>query len=147
VGNYLIFDADTNDLARYISKQSLENIVDDIGVETDATAAVNDAIDASESEVDSYIGRRYTVPLASPPEVVVDAAGVLTVERLYLRGHGAPDKLVARATAIRAWLRDISKGDASLPDQDPVPTETTSADVVTIEAEDRELTRETLGFW
>lgn len=147
MGNYLTYSATTNDLERYLTANALANILSDIGPDSSKLAAVNDAIDASESEVDSYLGRRYTVPLSSPPEVVVDAAGALTVERLYLRGHGAPDKVSDRAAQVRDWLRDISKGAAALPDQPAIPTEDTGSGVVTVEAEDRELTRDNLGFW
>lgn len=147
MGNYLTYSASVNDLERHMSAPALSNVLNDIGADTDQVTAVNNAIDASESEVDSYIGRRYTVPLTSPPDVVVDAAGVLTVERLYLRGHGAPDKVTDRAAQVRQWLLNVSKGDAALPDQDLVPTETGATGAVEIEAEDRELTRDTLGFW
>lgn len=150
MGNYLTYDPDSdeNDLRRFISDQSLTNIVLDIGVDADRTVEVNKAIDDAESFVDSYLGRRYTVPIAATvPPVVENATGVLTVEGLYLRGNGVPAKLSERADGIRAWLVDISKGTAALPDQSPVPTEATSSGVVTIEAEDRELTREDLGFW
>jgi phage gp36-like protein len=147
VGNYLTFDSTTNDLKPYITEAAIENILTDVGVEADRQTTVNQAIDEAESEVDSYVGRRYTVPLTSPPPVVVGAAGWLTAEALYHRGHGPPDRVAERAAQIREWLVRIGKGEASLPDQDPVPTETTGAGVVTIVAEDRELERDDLGFW
>lgn len=148
MGNYLTYDETTNDLKPFISEQTLENAMADVEPEDAKVEAVNDDIDSSESEVDSYLGRQYSVPITlSPiPPVVVDAAGVLTAERIYNRGHGGPQTIIDRAVQIRAWLKDIAMGKATVPGLTLSPTTSVSSSVVITESEDLELTRTKLGF-
>ena len=48
------------------------------------TAVVDAAIAGAAAEVDSYLGQRYTVPLANPaPAAVADAALTITWYRLH----------------------------------------------------------------
>jgi len=149
MGNYVEFDPDanTNDLEPFVSNDSLAAALRDISTEDDRTAAVNADIDASESEVDSYLAPRYSVPLTTIPDVIVDATAALTVERIYNRGHGPPDAVAQRAERARVWLRDIAKGTAVLAGVSASPSTSVGSNVVRVEADDRELTRDSLGFW
>jgi phage gp36-like protein len=148
MGNYLTYNPPTtNDLEPYITDGALSNVLDDIAAGAAQIAAVDQAIDASESEVDSYLGVRYTVPLTSPPEVVIDAAAVLTVERIYNRGLGPTDRVRERAEQIRAWLRDVSNGKANIVGVADAPTTGVDSGVIDVDAEDRELTRTTLDIY
>lgn len=148
MGNYLTYDAETNDLEPFIPNDALANAVTDIQGEDKKIVAINSDIDRSEGEVNSYLSPRYKVPILAvptPPEIV-DAAGVLAVERIYNRGSGPPQKTVDRAAQIRTWLKDIGMGKAGIPGADASPTVTTGDDVVITESEPHQLTRTKLGF-
>lgn len=148
MGNYLTFTAETSDLKPFITAGSLDNALVDIDGETAKIEAVNVDIDSSESEVDSYLGKQYTVPLTNSPTppVVVDAAGVLTAERIYNRGSGGPQTNIDRAVQIRAWLKDVAAGKATIPDVTQSPSTSVGSGVVIVDAETRQLTRAKLGF-
>lgn len=148
MGNYLTYSATVNDLDRFVTERTLENILADIDTVDDRIDSVNGAIDASESEVNSFVGVQFTVPitLVPIPEVVVDAAAVLTIERLYNRGTGPPQSTADRAEQIRSWLKLVAEGKASIEGLTNAPSVTASSGVVIVDSETRELTRTKLGF-
>lgn len=79
------------------------------------TAVVDAAIAGAAAEVDSYLGQRYTVPLADPaPAAVADAALTIAWYRLHTDRAADKDLRIRYEDAVR-WLRDVSAGRASLP--------------------------------
>ena len=143
-GDVLIDNEVVNDLEPYITEGTLANLLADVD-SGDHVATVNQHIDEAESEVDSYLAKRYTVPVpATVPKVIVRAAGYLSVEGLYYRGKGPPEKVRQRCEQIRAWLKDVAKGVASISDLTESPSTTVSSGAFQVEADDRELTRSTL---
>lgn len=71
--------------------------------------------DASE-EVESYLGKRYSTPLASPPNLVKGMTAVLARENLYRRaGMAISTALEKDAERVRSQLRDLSRGLMTLP--------------------------------
>lgn len=80
------------------------------GIDSDLIeAALNDA----QAEIDSYIGQRYRVPLASVPDVLVGVACDLARFRLY--STNPTEEVMNRYNQRIAFLRDVSSGKAGIP--------------------------------
>jgi phage gp36-like protein len=80
---------------------------------------IEEACREADSEADSYIGQKYTLPLPSTPDVLVTKALDLAVWRLFLRrgvrSGTADEALYESAKASMAWFKDVAVGKASLP--------------------------------
>lgn len=76
--------------------------IDDVPV----TRAIGDAV----ALVDSYVGKRYDLPLQVVPPVLEKNAA--DIARYYLHGEAAgEDSIVTRNfEAALSWLKDVSKG-------------------------------------
>lgn len=85
-----------------------ENAGDDID-----SAKVEEALDAAEEEANGYIGRRYEIPLESPPKFVRGIVQVLARYNLYKNNR--PETVIDDAKVARAQLSDIGKGTLTIP--------------------------------
>lgn len=86
--------------------------------DTDKTGQVDDeklstAIADSSEFANAYLGDRYVLPIATPPELLMGIVADLTRERLH--GTRASAEISARADRARQLLRDIAAGRASIP--------------------------------
>ncbi len=87
---------------------------------TDRDGAAGSIVDAvldtatinAESEVDSYVGSAYTLPLPTVPEVLKQMTADIARFRLY--GGQATEEVQKRYDRAVSWLRDVSKGVVSL---------------------------------
>lgn len=70
------------------------------------------ALDDADAEIDSYLGARYTLPLATVPGVLTGAAADIARYRLY--DDVAPETVESRYKQRIAWLRDVAAGRADL---------------------------------
>lgn len=75
-------------------------------------AVLTRALEAADGEIDSYLAARYTLPLASVPTILRDCA--IDIARYRLHDRGVPDLVKDTYKERIAWLRDVSKGVASL---------------------------------
>ncbi len=106
-----------SDLVTAYSERAVIDLTDHDDPPTGAVveAVALGAIDRACAEVDSYLGQRYTVPLAGDvPVAVADAA--LTIAWYRLHPDAADDKAlrIRYEDAVR-WLRDVAAGRAALP--------------------------------
>lgn len=101
--------------ARFGESELVALSVLESGEEIDA-ARVDEAIAVAVDQVESYLRKRYTVPLASVPRSVRDATCVLAGAWLAeTNPRTVPSETQRRAKddTLR-WLRDLSKGDVTL---------------------------------
>lgn len=70
------------------------------------------AIKDAQSEIDSYLASRYSVPLATPPAVVARFAG--DIARYCLHGNNADDTVQKRYDTAIAFLKNVAAGKATL---------------------------------
>lgn len=81
-------------------------------------ARIDAKLSEAESEVNSYLAQRYTLPLPSVPQVLKAKTVDIAVYRLFLRRGirpGTADELVNSQYKLAvAWLRDVATGKASL---------------------------------
>ena len=75
-------------------------------------AVLADAIADADAMIDSYIGRRYALPLATVPAVLVQVACALTRKALFK--DLPPDEVVANHKDAMRYLENVSRGVAEL---------------------------------
>jgi len=105
---------------------------------------VDRALADTDAEVDGYLARRYRLPLAETPPLLVDIAARIAIYKLHVY---TPEKKIEDdyREAIRSLDR-IAEGRILLPVAGIEPSSSGAAGVVTIDR-DRDLTPENLrGF-
>ena len=85
------------------------------------TAAITGALDDATAEIDSYLAARYGLPLAEVPATVKRVC--IDMAMYHLSGNKTTEEVEKRYQRAVAWLRDVSKGLATL---GAAPDETTS---------------------
>lgn len=102
-------------LVTLVGEQELINLTDRVNVPPSAidAAVVDRALRAADSEIDSYIGTRYGLPLASVPDIIQDQACVIALYKLNT--VSMPEDVADRYKDAIRWLRDVQAGKASVP--------------------------------
>ena len=100
--------------ARYVQ------LTDDAGTGSADLAVVAEARDGAERELDSYLARRYAVPIdtATNPELAALLKSValdLVEHRLHARRPPLPTDVAAKRADAIAWLARIASGEIELP--------------------------------
>ncbi len=106
-------------------------------------AVVDRAIADASAEINSYLKKRYTVPLASVPDVLAKKAA--DIARYFLHGKSAEKEspvTIAYRDAI-AWLRDVAKGIVEIDDGGQTPPQTGGGSIRAVKP-NRVFTRDTL---
>lgn len=135
MGNY----ASTSDLIdRFASDAEVLHVVDNAaGAIGDATtlARLNDAIEDAEGEVDSYLARRWDVPVDVSGDTQLAAVlkrKTLDIGQYFLIARS--DHVTEAAQKVYdgalAWLKDVAKGVAYLPGASPPSSTAASSPVV-----------------
>jgi phage gp36-like protein len=125
----------TADIYNVMSSKIVAELTDDTDGTTANDTYIDSALDRAESLVDSYVGKVYTVPLATPVEKSITHA-VLTLAKcmLFRRRHGAiPAEAKDECDAVVKWLEDIATGEIELDD------DLTGADTVAEQDNDDEV--------
>jgi phage gp36-like protein len=104
------------DLVRRFGAQELGWLTDETSGKDPDDTEIAEACDSASQRIDSYLLLRYTVPLASVPATIKDAACVLA-RKILLKDRAGPGS-VAQQDYVDAvkWLGDVSDGKALLPD-------------------------------
>lgn len=111
-----------SDITARIDEGTLTQLTDDEGLGVINEARVTAAITEADSEIDSYLSTRYTVPLATTPEVVKALSVTIAIWNLYGRRGLVDEMRETRYKAAVDLLKQISKGAATL-GVDPEPSE------------------------
>lgn len=131
------------DPAAYVARFGLEEAVrltDEVGTgRIDKTVLYTALADAA-AEIDTYLARRYVVPVDPVPAVLVAIAADLARERLHVAGPS--EAVTQRATAARRQLKDLASGTAVLAGGVAKPT---GGDTPLVDAPDRLFTRDSMA--
>ena len=105
--------------ARYVQ------LTDDAGTGSANLAIVAEVRDGAEREVDSYLARRYAVPidLTTAPELAALLKTVvldLVEHRLHTRRPPVPVDVAAKRASAVEWLARVASGEAELPSALPL---------------------------
>lgn len=101
-------------IARY-GADELVQLTDRVNVPpaTVDAAVLAVALASADAEIDGYLAVRFAVPLAPPPQLIVDFA--CTIARYKLYRDGAPDALRNAYRDAVAFLDRVAKGTATVP--------------------------------
>jgi phage gp36-like protein len=89
--------------------------------ETVNAAPVEQAIADADGIIDSYLRKRYSVPLWPVPRAITNASCVLARYELSVGGDREPaDQVKAGKKDIVAWLTQLANGIATLEDAAPI---------------------------
>lgn len=136
------YASQTNLEDRYGADVLLELADRDGDDEVDAPVITRALADA-DAIADTYIGRRYTLPLASTPAALVTAAAQLAF--YYLHRDRPTDEARRDYEDALAWLKDVAAGRAELDVAGAEPE--TEADGLETSGPDRVFSRTTMeGF-
>jgi phage gp36-like protein len=105
------------DVRAYWSEDVLITLTHDAHV---GTAAVDEgilllAIQWAEAQIDAVIGRRYTLPLETVPDVLHELALDGVLYRLYQRRQKEVKPEDLKLLPNRGWLEPLRKGEVDLP--------------------------------
>lgn len=131
-------------LVTLVGEQELINLTDRVNTPPSAidAAAVDRALRAADGEINSYIGARYGLPLASVPDIIQDRACTIALYKLNV--VSMPDDVADRYKDAVRWLRDVQAGKASIQELD-VADQAPAGGVVVVESASRVFTRGARG--
>lgn len=81
---------------------------------------LTEALERASDEADSYLSSRYAVPLSPVPRVLIGY--VNSMARYHLCGNSYAqdaEPVTSRYEAAIAWLKNVAKGVADIPHQQP----------------------------
>lgn len=109
--------------------------------------ALASALDDASAEINGYIAKRVTLPLAAPPQMLRVVCRDLAVYRLYANAGRTTETQEGLRRGALAYLKQVAEGTLSLGDETGGAEELVSPGVVIDEGPDRVMTRDTLkGF-
>ena len=137
-----------DDLKKQVPETVLIQLTDDADTGSIDTDHTDQAIADADAKIDSYCGKRYSVPFSPVPDILKKTSVDIAIYNLYSRRKGAPDHIEKRFNAAIQFLRDVSKGQATLGEDDPDGNPPDSeAPEMSSSNPDRVFTRDTLtGF-
>jgi phage gp36-like protein len=138
------------DIEQRLGSDTYVQLTDDDGDGTADSGVVNEARIGAEGEVDSYLARRFQLPidLSAHPDI----AGVLAsftldlIEyRLRSRRPPVPKDAVDRHAQAIEWLKGVADGTIELPSTAGPAASTARGPVATTTGDERVLSREELS--
>jgi len=108
------------DILEQVDEDVLIQLTDDADAGEVDNDKVTRAIADADAEIDGYCGSRYSVPFSTVPDMIRKLSVDISVFNLYARRMGAPEDRKLRYDNAVRYLKDVSKGYASLGVQ-PVP--------------------------
>lgn len=109
------------DITARLDEELLIQLTDDEGIGIVNESRVTATIAEADSEIDSYLSGRYTVPLDPVPAVIKKLSADIAIWNLYSRREKVEEAREKRYDAAIKLLRAISDGKATL-GVDPEPS-------------------------
>ena len=143
----------------YITNTDIENrlgtatylqLADDDGDGSADVVVVDEARLGAEGEINSYLARRYRVPIdltvhAELRDVLTSVTLDLVEFRLRSRRPPVPEHVIRMRDGTLDWLRRVADGGADLPSTSQVSANPSRGTVASSTGEDRLLSREELS--
>lgn len=108
-----------SDLLSQISESQLISLTDDHNTGAVVESIVTQAIADADSEIDGWIGKKYSVPLTTVPDIVKKLSIDISLYNLYSRSRGIPEDRKDRYRNAITFLKSVAKGEATLGEDDP----------------------------
>lgn len=107
------------DILLQLDEEVLIGLTDDAGVGSVNAATVTRAISDADAEIDAYCGTRYDVPFSAATPIIRKLSVDIAIYNLFIRRQTAPDERKERYDNAVRFLKDVSKGAASLGENEP----------------------------
>ena len=138
-----------NDIEERLGTAAYVQLTDDASTGSADTDKINEARLGAEGEANSYLGRRYQVPidLTRHPEVadVLKSFVLDLVEyRLHARRPPVPSAVSNKRNQAIAWLDRVARADVVLPSVDPIPENSATGISAETSSNERFFTRDDL---
>jgi phage gp36-like protein len=119
--------ASNADIEQRLGTAVYVELTDDTGSGVADEERVTEARTAAEAEIDSYLGRRYAVPLdvtgqSEPADLLKRLTVDLAEYRLRGRRLPIPDDVRRNRDLVLQWLQRAASGEVALPAADEVPS-------------------------
>lgn len=101
-----LIDRHGEDTVLVVSDRDGDGVVD--------TTAVSDALDDASDEIDTYLAKRHSLPLATTPGVLTRMCGDIAIYRLADTADVLTDERRTRFEDALVWLKMAAKGTVSL---------------------------------
>jgi phage gp36-like protein len=132
------------DIKNKLEEEIIIQLTDEHGLGVIDTGKVNSAILSADAEIDGLVGTRYQVPVSPVPEILRKYSVDISIYNLFSLKRTTPEDVRTRYKDAVAFLTNVSKGVASLGENDPAQS---TQDKVEISSADRVFTRDRLkGF-
>ncbi len=82
---------------------------------------VSRAVQDADSIIDSYLSRRYAVPINPVPPSLRQASAIMAIYSLYVFRSADPEVWRKRYEDVIGWLEEVSTGTAELDGTDSAP--------------------------
>ncbi len=114
-----------SDIEERLGTAAYVQLTDDTGTGSADTDKVDEARLGAEGEVNSYLGRRYQVPIdlaqhAEVADVLKSFVLDLAEYRLHARRPPVPGAVSNKRNQAIAWLDRVARADVVLPSVDPI---------------------------
>lgn len=133
------------DIRKWLDEDVLIQLTDDADTGATNTEVVAAALADANAVVDGYLGARHTLPLASPPAILIKLETDIAIVMLYNRRNGPPEHWQKQYDNAIAFLTRVNEGKITLGPSDPDGTG--SADTAEVSKRDAIFTRDTLENW
>ncbi|MDZ7831633.1 MAG: DUF1320 domain-containing protein [Desulfobacterales bacterium] len=135
-----------SDILDQIDETTLVSLTDDAGTGSVDDDVVTRAIADADAEIDGYCGKKYEVPFSPVPDLIRKFSVVIAIKNLFARRRGAPDSRRQDYEDAIKFLKEVSKGNATLGEDDPADVPQ-SSHAPEIESADRIFDRDSLKNW
>ncbi len=133
------------DVLHQIPLEELTELTTESG-DTPDLQVVEEAIARADSEIESYCGVRYSVPISPVPPLLRTLSVDMALYHMYSRRSTAPAVRRVKYTEAVSLLREIATGAAVLTGTEK-PRETSDHDVAVLTSNSRLFTRDSLAGW
>lgn len=135
-----------DDILAMIDEEDVISYTDDVGSGVMATRVTDKAISGADALINSYLAKRYNVPVDPVPEIIVELAVDIAIYKICSRRSQAPEERRQKYDDAVKYLDKIASGKAVLPGAALVPASSSSG-VVNITSGPRIFGRDSLkGF-
>lgn len=141
--------ATIDDLKAVIPARDLQLLTDFDGtVDAPDDAKLQEALDDATAEIDGWIAKRVTLPLADPPRMLMVVCRDIALHRLYANtGAPVPEQFGKLREGALVYLKNVSEGRLSIGDDTSGNEVKVSPGLVLDEGDDPVFTRDSLsGF-
>jgi len=123
------------DILEQIEEDVLIQLTDDEDAGVVDEDKVTRAIVDADAEIDSYCGTKYDVPFSTVPVMIRKMSVDIAIYNLYARRRGAPEDRKERYDDAISFLKDVSKGIASLGGDGPSADDDSGPEATTVKSD------------